>query len=64
VDALRSHPTGGYAKLGTPHAALSWLARGLQPFGISPRVMRIGAQCAKGYDLADFTDAFVRFLDS
>jgi hypothetical protein len=24
--------------------------------------MRIGTQVAKGYDLADFTDAFARFL--
>ena len=24
--------------------------------------MRIGIQCTKGYDLADFTDAFARFL--
>ena len=49
--------------LGPPYSALSWLARGLQPFGINSRVMRIGTQCAKGYDLADFTDAFARFLD-
>ena len=64
VEALRTHPTGRYANLGNPHAALSWLARGLQPFGINSRVMRIGTQCAKGYDLADFTDAFARFLNS
>ena len=63
LEALRTGPAGRYAKLGSPYSALSWLARGLQPFGIKSRVMRIGTQCAKGYDLADFTDAFARFLD-
>jgi len=62
VEALRNHPVGRYAKLGAPHAALIWLARELQPFGITPRVMRIGTHCAKGYDLSDCTDAFARFL--
>jgi len=64
VEALRTHPSGRYAKLGPPHAALIWLARGLRPFGVTSRVLRIGTQCAKGYDLADFTDAFALFLDS
>ena len=64
MEALRTHPAGRYAKLGSPHAALSWLARGLRPFGVNSRVLRIGTQCAKGYDLADFTDAFARFLNS
>jgi len=64
VEALRTHPTGRYAKLGTPHAALIWLARELQTFGINSRVMRIGTHYAKGYDVADFTDAFARFLNS
>jgi len=41
----------------------SALARGLQPFGVNSRVMRIGTRCAKGFDLADFTDAFARFLN-
>jgi len=40
----------------------SALARGLRPFGVTSRVLRIGTQCAKGYDLADFTEAFSRFL--
>jgi putative DNA primase/helicase len=64
VDALRTRPDARYANLGTPHAALSWLARELQRFGITSRVMRIGTRCAKGYDLADFTAAFARFLGS
>jgi putative DNA primase/helicase len=54
VESLRAHATGRYTTLGAPHLALSWLARGLHPFGINPRVMRIGAHCAKGYELADF----------
>jgi len=63
LEARRTDPAGRYAKLGTPYSALSWLARGLQPVGINSRVMRIGIQCAKGYELADFTDAFARFLN-
>jgi len=50
------------AKLGTPHTVLSWRDHGLQPFGVNSRVMRIGTQRAKGYDLVDFTEAFARFL--
>ena len=63
MEALRTLPVGRYAKLGTPHAALIWLARELRRFGVNARVLRIGTQCAKGYDLADFTDAFARFLN-
>jgi hypothetical protein len=69
ASAVKPRPSGSVSAfyavspLGTPYSALSWLARGLQPFGINSRVMRIGTQCAKGYDLADFTDAFARFLN-
>ena len=39
------------------------LARLLKPFGISPRDIRLGAQAGiKGYVLADFMDAWSRYL--
>jgi len=40
----------------------NWLARRLRSFGISPRTIRIGDDRAKGYDVADFTEAFERYL--
>ena len=52
--------TPGWARL---RAAMSWLPRGVRRFRVNSRVLRIGTQCAKGYDLADFTDAFARFLN-
>lgn len=39
------------------------LARRLRPFGIRPRVFRIGKQTPRGYQRADFDDAFARYLD-
>jgi hypothetical protein len=50
------------AKHGKPISE-TWLARRLRPFGISPRTLRIGRETrAKGYDIADFADAFERYL--
>ena len=46
-----------------PRSAHRSLARALRPFGISPRAMRIGNTRAKGYDLSDFADSFIRFLE-
>jgi hypothetical protein len=40
----------------------SWLARRLRAFSISPKTMRIGEERLKGYEAADFRDAFDRFL--
>jgi hypothetical protein len=40
----------------------TWLARRLRSFGISSRDVRIGDNRAKGYELADFTEAFERYL--
>jgi putative DNA primase/helicase len=34
----------------------------LQPFGVVPNTMRIGAETAKGYRLDCFKDAFSRYL--
>jgi len=38
------------------------LGHHLQRFGISSRCLRIDRQAVKGYELADFSDAFTRFL--
>jgi Protein of unknown function (DUF3631) len=40
----------------------SWLARKLRPYGISSRTLRIGDSTPKGYDAADFTDTWRRYL--
>jgi putative DNA primase/helicase len=39
-----------------------WLARRLRPFEISPKTLRIGTDRAKGYEAADFAEAFARYL--
>jgi hypothetical protein len=40
----------------------TWLAHRLRAFGISSRTLRIGDNRAKGYELADFTEIFERYL--
>ena len=40
----------------------TWLAHRLRAFGIHSLTLRIGDQRAKGYELADFVDAFERYL--
>jgi hypothetical protein len=40
----------------------NWLARRLRAFGISSRTLRIGDDRAKGYELAEFAEAFERYL--
>jgi hypothetical protein len=40
----------------------TWLARRLRDFGINSRTLRIGDARAKGYETADFADAFERYL--
>ncbi len=39
-----------------------WLARRLRSFRVNPRTLRIGEGRAKGYETADFADAFERYL--
>jgi putative DNA primase/helicase len=39
-----------------------WLARSLAAFDIHSKTLRIGEERAKGYELADFTEAFERYL--
>ena len=38
------------------------LSRVLKPYGVVPHPIRIGATVAKGYEVADFRDAFARYL--
>jgi hypothetical protein len=38
---------------------LAWL---LRPFGIRPRLMKIAGTAARGFEVADFADAFARYL--
>jgi hypothetical protein len=39
-----------------------WLARNLAGFGIHSKTLRIGDERAKGYEAADFSEAFERYL--
>ena len=40
----------------------TWLARRLHDFGLASRTLRISDERAKGYEAADFTEAFQRYL--
>jgi len=40
----------------------NWMARKLKPFGIQPKTVRIGGMTAMGYEIAEFSDAFERYL--
>jgi putative DNA primase/helicase len=42
----------------------AWLARRLHLFRMAPRTVRIGQERAKGYEAADFTEAFERYLST
>jgi hypothetical protein len=39
-----------------------WLAQQLHTYGIRPKTIRIGDERAKGYEWADFTEAFKRYV--
>jgi hypothetical protein len=39
-----------------------WLARQLRPYGVRPRILRIGEQIGKGYDEEDLLDVFQRYI--
>jgi hypothetical protein len=39
-----------------------WLARNLAAFGIRPKMMRIGDDAARGYEIDDLKDAFDRYV--
>lgn len=41
---------------------MAWLSRQLRPPGIHPHNIRLGGVRAKGYQLADFADAFASLV--
>jgi hypothetical protein len=53
---------GAQSKTFKPRLTPRSLGNELQGFGIRAHTLRIGPQCVKGYELADFDEAFVRFL--
>jgi len=55
-------PWSSYAK--GKHMTPRHLSRVLKPYGVVPHPIRIGATVAKGYEVADFRDAFARYLPS
>lgn len=64
VESLRSDPDGPWEtgiNYGRGLDARS-LSKFLKPFGIRPHTIRIGNSTPKGYQKADFTDAFSRYL--
>ena len=40
------------------------LARLLRRYGVKPKMLRLGAQTLRGYEAADFADAWSRYLDT
>ncbi len=66
ATALRSLPDRPWSNASNSHRPIdqTWLTRQLRPLGISPHNVRIANRRANGYDLADFTDAFARYLSN
>jgi putative DNA primase/helicase len=58
---LDDEKTWGTYNRGKP---ISWsqVAKMLKPYGISTKQIRIGHESLKGFDVAQFTDAFNRYL--
>jgi hypothetical protein len=59
--AMEGHPWAEHGKAGKPLSANS-LARMLTNDGISPSSIRLGEDTGKGYERAQFEDAFARYL--
>jgi hypothetical protein len=62
LAAIETSPWGEWSR-GKPLSAPK-LARLLRPFEVASRKIRIGDKTPWGYDLADFQDAFSRYLPS
>ena len=62
-DALERLPEGDWGEL-EHKLSPKRLAGMLSPFGIEPRQVRIGSLSSKGYQRADFEQAFSRYLTS
>jgi hypothetical protein len=64
LDSLRALPDRPWVSaLRTPKSGADWLALRLRLFCVTPCTMRIGEHLVKGYDLANFTEPFTRFLN-
>src|SRR5437879_1955798 len=65
VDSLCDLPDGIWleANKGGKPISETWLGRQLSRFEINPQPFRLGDTVSRGYQLADFTDAFTRFLN-
>jgi hypothetical protein len=59
--AMEGHPWAEHGKAGKPLSA-NGLARMLANDGISPNSIRLGEDTGKGYERAQFEDAFARYL--
>jgi hypothetical protein len=59
--AMEGHPWAEHGKAGKPLSA-NGLARMLANDGISPNSIRLGEKTGKGYERAQFEDAFARYL--
>jgi hypothetical protein len=58
---IEGRPWAEFGKARKPISA-NQLANQLKKFGITPQLVRLGTDVARGYALADFADAFARFL--
>ena len=69
VDSLCALPARPWSEAKAENGSVrpineAWLARQLRRFGVRSRTLRLDGQKAKGYELADFTEPFAKFLDS
>jgi len=61
LAAIEGRPWHEWGKNPKPISA-NQVANQLKKFGIAPHPIRLGTEVARGYTVADFTDAFARFL--
>ena len=61
LASIEGRPWAEFGKARKPISA-NQLANQLRKFSIAPHGIRIGTDTPRGYDLADFADAFARFL--
>ncbi|MCR9130707.1 MAG: DUF3631 domain-containing protein [Alphaproteobacteria bacterium] len=62
VDRLNALPEAPWADLKGKALNERRLAYHLKQYGIGPKVVRIGSQTVRGYERADFADAWARYL--
>lgn len=67
VDSLGALPDRPWSAVTLDNKSIKriterWLSRQLRPVGVRPRTLRINGRKAKGYELADFLEAFAKHL--